>query len=472
MTVSSSNKMGGIIVICTCVLLLSHQQYVHGAPPIESCPHDSIQIEDTCKCDPTFCKKPICQYELNIAINGSDTPGSCCTIYSCDGCGNDTLLQDKCPCAPGAIFNSRGECKCVDPHKKLVNNECVCEPELCELPQICGANYVSVTEHDECCSRNKCIKCPEDSFATNLNDDAVEDKCVCYPCKNKECGANETVVIMEHGNDFPGSCCDIYKCESSCDVMFGDGGVWETPDGQKCNCQRGIAFCDKQNEDESFNLCHKEGRVYKHNESWMLDNCTNCTCFNGETKCIAHMCEVLEGHLKKPECQPLNCSKVCPDGYKLNKRGCQICKCNYPYKYDDILQKYNITKNQLKDIVDEYFIRNKTEPLTETNFITTTIATDNVSEEYHNVTPLDNSGARQTLYYVTWAVIGFIIGLALTIIITCAMRWCSKRKKGSYDTNPARSTIYERMNLTTGALFNNNYIGNDHKNEHNLKGTV
>ncbi|RZC33259.1 hypothetical protein BDFB_003923 [Asbolus verrucosus] len=304
---------------------------LHAAPPIESCPYDSIQVEDTCKCNHKICSKPPCLYELNIAVNGTDIPGNCCAVYSCDGCANETLIEGKCPCAPGATLNSKGECTCIDPHKNLINNECVCDPDKCELPQICDRHHVSVTDKEGCCMKTKCIKCPDDSFATNNNDEAIDDKCVCYPCTN-ECGPNERVVVIQRGSGFPSSCCDLYKCESGdlekkCiveEVIYSEGESWETADAQTCKCQGGISFCSKPTEEETFRSCHQEGSVYKHNESWMVDSCTNCTCFNGETKCIAHMCEVSEGHLKKPECQPLNCTKVCPDGNHIDPFGNHI----------------------------------------------------------------------------------------------------------------------------------------------------
>lgn len=66
-----------------------------------------------------------------------------------------------------------------------------------------------------------------------------------------------------------------------------------------------------------------------------------------------------QGFIDKPDCQPLNCSKNCTDGYKVNKRGCKICKCNLSYKYDDILHKYNITKNELREIIEDYFARKR-----------------------------------------------------------------------------------------------------------------
>lgn len=86
--------------------------------------------------------------------------------------------------------------------------------------------------------------------------------------------------------------------------------------------------------------------------------------------CIAHLCQLNQGHLEKQECLPLaNCNKVCPQGFKMNKRGCEICKCA---KIEDILRSYNVTEKDLLWILEERF-RGKTEAST-TSSTSTTVA--------------------------------------------------------------------------------------------------
>ncbi|KAJ8974352.1 hypothetical protein NQ317_009423 [Molorchus minor] len=90
------------------------------APPVESCPPDSILFEIECKCNPESCMKPPCLSTLTIAKNGSDVPGFCCPIYDCVDCSNDTLIDGRCPCAPEAVLNLKNQCECVDLEKQLV----------------------------------------------------------------------------------------------------------------------------------------------------------------------------------------------------------------------------------------------------------------------------------------------------------------------------------------------------------------
>ncbi|XP_044259066.1 cysteine-rich motor neuron 1 protein [Tribolium madens] len=475
MTVVSSpiRKMKEFLLI-TCVLFFQQQlKLLHAAPPIEPCPHDSILVEDTCKCNPSSCSKPPCLHNLVIAANSTDEPGHCCPIYTCEGCPNSTLIDGKCPCAPNATLDALNTCKCVDPHRKLLNGECVCDEDLCELPQLCDINSVSVTEQTGCCPTTKCIKCPDDSFATSNKNGEIEDKCVCYPCP-KECGPGEKVVIVQRGKGFPGSCCDMYKCEKDDSekkclvdgVWYGEGDILKTSDTQVCKCQDGLSFCWNAKNEEFFRPCHKEGKVYKHDESWMLDTCTNCTCFNGETKCIAHTCEVSQGHIDKPDCQALNCSKVCVDGFKLNKRGCPICKCNSLNKYDDILHKFNITKSELREILEDYFARNRTIS-TSTTVETGVSGGDGLVDGDGFTTPVTELDENSQL--VTWIVPTIILAILVGTLVVLGFRWWCCTKKGRKEPKTARSTTYERIKLTKPTMFNNNYIGNNNKDEQNVK---
>lgn len=337
---------------------------------MEACPHDSIPVAESCKCNIDSCVKPPCLYELILSSNGSDTPGQCCPTYSCIGCSNETLIDEECPCAPDAVLIDN-ICTCQDPHKTLKNNECVCDPNLCELPQLCDDRSVAVTDKEGCCSKTKCIKCPDDSYKSPQNHNGeFEDICVCYPCKT-ECGPDEKVEIMEKGKGFPEHCCDLYTCEpdfskKKCltdDVAYAEGETWQTKDLQICECKNGLSFC-KGNGKESFSPCHKEGAVYQHLDSWAQDSCTNCTCFDGHVNCVAESCGLSSGSINKPGCPPLiNCQKTCYYGFILTN-GCQICECSPGPDYDDILQTFNISKSKLFEIVENYFSKSKTTTIT------------------------------------------------------------------------------------------------------------
>ncbi|XP_050312338.1 cysteine-rich motor neuron 1 protein-like isoform X2 [Anthonomus grandis grandis] len=286
------------------------------APSTDACPLDSLLKDNHCVCNPFSCQKPPCLSTLTLRTKGTEEPGSCCPIYTCEGCKNDTLLDGKCPCAPGATINHLGVCECVDKERHLVDGECVCNPRFCELPRlVCDRKSVPTTIEDGCCRKTRCVPCPLDSESTNLDTAELEDHCVCLPCVN-DCGLNKTVVIKKKGTGFPGNCCDLYECrpllvekENDCvvgDIMYKNGEEWFTDENQKCTCENGVSLCAAMMVEQPPLDCWDESVVYKHNETWLKEKgCTLCQCLNGEPKCISHYCDVpKEGHIAANESVP------------------------------------------------------------------------------------------------------------------------------------------------------------------------
>lgn len=330
---------------------------------MEYCPSDSIYIEGVCKCNPDYCSKPPCLTTLNIEKIGTNEPGNCCTTYTCDGCEEKDKINGKCPCAPNATLNSENVCECVDPHRTLSDsNVCECDKRKCSLPQICDKESVPIKVPDGCCFKTHCVKCPPDSYPTMNYSDKIEDKCICLKCKEPECDKNERVKIHKHANGTPGMCCDLYNCEAktqntTCligDVRYPEGHVWETAEAV-CKCRQGISLCNERKTNSPQQFCIEDGKVYQRNETWMRDPCTNCTCLNGEPKCIAHLCGLDVNHVETiNDCPPMeHCSKDCPSGLKTDKRGCKLCKCAH-VQLDDFLYEYNISKSELELILENW----------------------------------------------------------------------------------------------------------------------
>lgn len=135
-----------------------------------------------------------------MAENGTNEPGNCCPIYTCDGCLDDERIDGACPCAMNATLNARGICECVNPTESLSeNNTCICDPNKCNLPELCDKRSVALRVQDGCCQKVNCKKCPDDSYPTAYRDDAVEDKCVCYPCKQHQCADGMRAVVKQRG---------------------------------------------------------------------------------------------------------------------------------------------------------------------------------------------------------------------------------------------------------------------------------
>ncbi|KAF5290693.1 hypothetical protein FQR65_LT01983 [Abscondita terminalis] len=356
----------------------------------EPCPPDSGQLEGECKCDHTLCDKPPCATTLVQLTNLTDTPGSCCPTYSCEGCEKDDEIDGLCPCLPGAILRFGRKCECANSYDTFINGTCECDIDKCPLPDLCDKGSVGVKEFDGCCERVKCIVCPEDSYSTLNNDPSVEDKCVCFPCPPTTCRENQSLRILRKGKNVPGTCCDFYSCNNGCTVngtMYEDGESWSSGDG-KCKCQNGISHCSPIDRNKLFKPCLSGDKVYHHLESWIEDSCTNCTCENGNSKCIAHMCDIHISEVKSPitvECPSLStCKKVCEHGFRLNKQGCEICKCkiekviqNKSSKLDMLLVEYNLTEDDVVNMVKDYldFEKSKTSEAVSSSTTTTTTTT-------------------------------------------------------------------------------------------------
>lgn len=335
----------------------------------EPCPPDSIEIAGTCRCEPSLCHKPDCQSNLLQITNATEIPGECCPTYACEGCPSADKINGLCPCLPGATLTLGRKCECVSPYETLQDNKCACDPNKCKLPDLCNDRSVPVSMRtdDGCCEKIDCIPCTFDSYPRVYND-TFDSKCVCFPCPTPKCNGTQRLVVLSKGKSMPGNCCDIYDCHDvdevkECNVngtKYSNGATWSSGD-EECKChQNGVVLCSRSpvGEVEKFRTCLSGGKVYNHLDTWQKDTCTNCTCYNGEDKCIAHMCDVHTSEVKKPDtpCVStalLNCKKVCEFGYKLNKQGREICKCRVPEKsvladkynhLDSLLNQHNLTE--------------------------------------------------------------------------------------------------------------------------------
>ncbi|CAH2017100.1 unnamed protein product [Acanthoscelides obtectus] len=392
----------------------------------EACPEDSVPAPwggCVCRSCPST-PPPECMFELvpvedtggGEGMEGTPSttpaPGRCCPRYECVGCRREEdKLQGRCQCAKGAIIDRLGRtCRCIDPHKTLVNGECVCDELKCRLPDMCNRKSVAVQVQRGCCKTTVCTPCPPDSESTALDSDLLEDHCVCLPC-HTNCGYNETVIIKKKGSGFPGNCCDLYECRAAdeaeeppppppsllsgggedakaaadassaiyClvgDVRHPNGATWTTKDEQICHCISGLSRCSSEKMHQLEKPCFVDLKWYANGENWTKeDGCTQCICRNGEQQCISHFCEVKESHIHSSdgdtdadqvavpsvECQPLaDCDKSCTNGYKINRHGCEVCMCNEPppvihdKNTNGILEKYNISMEDLIRILDEY----------------------------------------------------------------------------------------------------------------------
>ncbi|GJQ77817.1 hypothetical protein Trydic_g16074 [Trypoxylus dichotomus] len=377
------------------------------------CPPDSELIDGICKCNEDLCPQPSCDKFLTIVRNGTDNPGHCCPLYTCDNCTVEGNVNGTCACGEDAFLNDKDVCECIDPHKTFVDDVCVCDTDKCELPLLCDNHSVPVKLGKKgCCVETVCRQCPEDSFPKNFHSDEIEDKCICYPCPKMQCDEAHVPQILQRGRNIPTQCCDLYQCipkdtpRQQClvnDLVYEDEQWWITEDKQNCTCNNGVALCNEPfTTDILVKYCLHNDTSYPHGASWTEDTCTNCTCNHGVAKCIAHLCNVTESIVRKyeecsyedhlyqhsqtwitknclkcvcyngvPNCEPHscnttsedtgkdcpsleNCKRSCKNGYKVNRRGCEVCKCKIVASFvekDSALSTYmkdhNLSENDI-----------------------------------------------------------------------------------------------------------------------------
>lgn len=384
----------------------------------DHCPPDSTSVNGICKCNTELCPVPSCDKFLTIVRNGTDNPGHCCPVYTCDNCTLDADNNENCTCGEGAFLNDKGDCECIDLHKTLVNNICQCDKSKCELPKLCDNNTVRVEDGKEgCCVKIACRPCPPDTYPTEYQGDEIENKCICFACPETQCNETHVPYILRRGRNIPPQCCDLYKCipkdtlqDAECvanDHIYTNGQWWITDDKQNCTCSNGVSVCDEPlatdilvkncfhndtsyphlatwTEDECTNCtcydgvpkciahfcnvtvtrvmkyeeCLHEDRLYQHLETWLTRDCLNCTCNNGLVKCEAYFCNISAIDTNK-HCPSMdNCKRYCKNGYKTNRKGCEICKCRLVESVvekhpllDVYMRKHNLSENDTLELL-------------------------------------------------------------------------------------------------------------------------
>ncbi|KAK5640628.1 hypothetical protein RI129_011439 [Pyrocoelia pectoralis] len=434
-------------------------EYVHFEEP---CASDSVNIEGVCKCDHSLCEIPPCESTLVQITNLTDIPSSCCPTYSCEDCAEEDQIEGMCPCLPGAIIRSGRKCECANKHYTLVNDTCECDVNKCELPDLCDERSVAVREFDDCCTKIKCIECPSDSYPTTYNA-SLEDICVCYPCAPFQCNETQLQVKIK-GQNVAGKCCDVYTCETRCSVngtLYSDGESWSSGDSQ-CNCQSGVSVCSPIIPSETSRPCLSPDTIHQHLDTWVEDSCTNCTCINGVRKCIAHMCDVHVSEVRPPfgGCPSLStCKKVCEHGFRLNRQGCEICKCktaaiqNKADKLDILLQDYNVTEEELVRLIRNRAQYEDMQNAKGSSTFATTSSTPAPSTTICISEHKNNRGDCTYSCILEYGIPGFVVGAIFAGILLFTFLKCSEKNRQKYKMHynykpVGKETLDKNLNIS------------------------
>ncbi|KAI6227510.1 CBN-CRM-1 protein [Aphelenchoides fujianensis] len=309
----------------------------HPPPPGHCC-----EPEPTCECDEAHCSALAVQcaagFERFRVRQGAGTAGACCDQFECQPLA-DRCRAEQCPDPSVA----------VDLHA-LANDSC--PPDSFRPP--------SYTPDDSCCAIHPDCKCRASA---------------CAPVR---CPRGHTAVVEFTGDGLPGRCCDRFRCEKSADGesgcvvgerVYAEGEHWSPDSCQSCWCNDGVRMCRRNEcppvppdcswvallEGECCPSClgcqDEEGQRRDEGESWVKDDCTNCTCESGfRTSCQRSFCRTDCEHPRKiaghccPVCDdgptivepPAVCASVelcplrCEFGLHLNAFGCFECRCAEP----------------------------------------------------------------------------------------------------------------------------------------------
>lgn len=169
--------------------------------------------------------------------------------------------------------------------------------------QIETNDFVTLTEYDT----------PEEKARATCCTQKAINYCQCNyaTCKDVECEANESKILLQSDSNVPGNCCPVYLCSS-----------------RRVSCYSSTLK-----------------RHFLVNETWNEDDCTHCECGEkGDAQCRSSVCKAIscEKQIRKagqccPECDFSDskyckgheaCDIHCRYGFDINAtNGCTICRC-------------------------------------------------------------------------------------------------------------------------------------------------
>ncbi|XP_071055546.1 cysteine-rich motor neuron 1 protein isoform X2 [Onthophagus taurus] len=353
--------------------------------PAAICPPYAELVAGVCKCNQDLCERPPCDKVLNLVKSQFENEENCCPSYTCDNCIDKFLINGECICPEDSFLNQKGICECHNRYESIQNNTCQCDLTKCPLPNLCDDQSVGIAQSIGCCTFIECKLCPDDSYPKRYNSDLIDDKCVCNICPKTSCEDGYVPKYEKRGHNIPGDCCDVYECvletfKKNCYInytLYHHMESWMEDECKNCTCVNGESICTTEPSNEhcrgiSINRvlednCIVNETLYRHLETWSEDECTNCTCINGKPKCEAYFCDsnvsiITPETQESPECPYFNCKKFCKYGFKSNKKGCQICKCRLPDKINKQMEYFMHNHNLTDDdvlIILRMHVKNK-----------------------------------------------------------------------------------------------------------------
>ncbi|KAJ9586287.1 hypothetical protein L9F63_020069, partial [Diploptera punctata] len=330
--------------------------------PNRRTPGDCCSHPQGCECLPRPCPEPECANDEHARMVrlGNNKPGTCCPLFECVKHENnnscqvvDHIVQNgstwwknectQCRCSNGLVFCAEKSTHCPE------------LPETCRetkvLPGSCCPICLFGREED---NDDTTILHPSDCVSPN-GQTWQDDPCTTCTCVHgtKKCQSYMCMLRCEHPRYVPGECCPL--CDSTsvvtlpphcpalsnCSLRCLHGFVRDNNGCYSCQCQA----------EECVLEC--PGGYSQDNHGNKLCECADlhnadCPALTGCRKNCAHGfrvnkmgCEVC----KCKECRPLtDCQKNCIHGLRTNDHGCPICKCKAAEHVETVTTNHIITE--------------------------------------------------------------------------------------------------------------------------------
>ncbi len=317
----------------------NNTMYEHGSTWAASKCSDCTCNDDTVSCDHTVCPELTCEETEDV--------GQCC-----EQCKGDQPL-DTCTYMGrtykhGWFFRTSNCKKCV-----CNDGDWGCKTKLC--PELACEDPVTV--EGSCC-----MECPENTQPCEVDGEVYEhgvkwseNICIDCQCDNSQltCEAQSCPALdCSDPVRVEGECCltcegvlPFKACRSGHD-KFKNGAFWHPDECTMCTCADGDIHCQREEcprtkcdnpvlvEGECCEKCPEDMAPCQldgssderaHLETWRVSDCETCECNNGNVACNTQACPAVS--CEEPVVPENQCCGVCPDpetSFVVEPKACNV----------------------------------------------------------------------------------------------------------------------------------------------------
>ncbi|XP_070578150.1 cysteine-rich motor neuron 1 protein-like isoform X2 [Ptychodera flava] len=275
---------------------------------------------------------PYCEEPTFITFPPPTCPPLTCTLHCEHGHQTDIKGCPLCSCKESACEELR-DCNKDCPHGyKTDRNGC----EICKCRQLrncpsmdscnkrCTYGY---QRNKHGCHKCKCEKCPaficdkECTYGFETNDNG------CILCKCKAAPTQPTVSVIpkrscslgngqyhDNGESWHDGCrnCFCHNGQEMCQLISCPIPICNNPEIRPGDCCPSCPDSESSGQETNVKVCHSsDGEYYVEGETWNIDSCTLCLCYDGHVLCAPMTCPPVP--CDNPVSKAGSCCPICPE---------------------------------------------------------------------------------------------------------------------------------------------------------------